>query len=278
MAAATFGELFTASYEECKKMRRPLLTGAFVFGAVIFLLLWSLSTVVVKGADDHGDYRWFLLLLIMYVFFIVFSLINYAYVTVVMIERVRSWKQAIMRSFRWIFPLIGVNIWIFLRSYGWVMFLGVPFLAMQKPLVSLIGGLLYAAGIVLYLVRLPRFIPATVLIVTEGKGIVAAAKRSYDVTKGYWWKIVGNLLLLDLCIWAIVMIVMMVLGPVLTFMFESYVSVAVLQDQTVSVGQLMGTGLLVSLLVSLLLEYMYAFMLAFIVKLTRTMVENPRKG
>ena len=57
MAAATFGELFSASYEECKKMRRPLLAGALTFGVVIFLLLWSLSAVVVRVANDPGDSR-----------------------------------------------------------------------------------------------------------------------------------------------------------------------------------------------------------------------------
>lgn len=68
-------------------------------------------------------------------------------------------------------PMLGLSIWIFLRSFLWIPILG-WFIAI------FIG---------------PRFALAPYLYLTQRKGVFAAASDSYVKTSGYWGTIVGNM-------------------------------------------------------------------------------------
>jgi len=68
-------------------------------------------------------------------------------------------------------PMIGLQIWIFLRSFAWIPILGV--------LLAIVLG--------------PRFILAPVILIKEKKGVFASASASFERTKGYWGKIFGNM-------------------------------------------------------------------------------------
>ena len=67
--------------------------------------------------------------------------------------------------------MIGLQIWIFLRSFAWIPILGV--------LLAIVLG--------------PRFILAPVILIKEKKGVFASASASFERTKGYWGKIFGNM-------------------------------------------------------------------------------------
>ncbi len=75
------------------------------------------------------------------------------------------------------FPLLGVWIWIFLRSFLWI------------PILGIIPAIIWG----------PRFYLAPVLLVQEKMGILQSARESYSRTKGYWGKIVGNSIVAGLC-------------------------------------------------------------------------------
>lgn len=74
------------------------------------------------------------------------------------------------------FPLLGVWIWSFLRSFAWIPILGV----------------IPAA------ILMPRFVMAPVILVQKHAGVIASVSESYGKTRGVWGKIVGNLLVLGL--------------------------------------------------------------------------------
>lgn len=93
------------------------------------------------------------------------------YYLVVAVENPRSLGTAIQRSAKVLFPLIGLGVWISIRSFIWI------------PLVGLLIALLI----------MPRFVPAPVLLLREEKGFLHAARESYTRTKGHWWKIMGNI-------------------------------------------------------------------------------------
>lgn len=76
-----------------------------------------------------------------------------------------------------ILPLLGLWLWIFLRTFIWIPFIGI--------LIAIILG--------------PRFICAPVYLIQEKKGIFESARISYSATKGYWGKIVGNIVVLMIC-------------------------------------------------------------------------------
>jgi hypothetical protein len=70
------------------------------------------------------------------------------------------------------FPMLGLVVWIFLRSFIWI------------PIIGVIPAIILA----------PRFVLAGVIFIKEKKGIFESVSKSYEGTAGYWGKIVGNTL------------------------------------------------------------------------------------
>ena len=85
----------------------------------------------------------------------------------------RGKTPVFMRSLKLLMPFIGLSLWVSLRSFGWVPFIG-PILA---------------------IVFLPRFALAPVLMVQEHLGILRSTRESYLLSRGHWWKIVHTLAL-----------------------------------------------------------------------------------
>ncbi len=92
------------------------------------------------------------------------------------------------------FPLLGVWIWSFLRSFAWI------------PIIGLIPAIILG----------PRFVLAPVILATEGKGVFESVSMSYARTRGYWGKIVGNAIVAALCI-LLAMIVVGIVAGILEF-------------------------------------------------------------
>ncbi len=79
---------------------------------------------------------------------------------------------AFRETLKGFFPLAGLWIWMFLRSFAWV------------PLI----------GIVFAIVLGPRFILAPIVLLEQGKGVMESASMSYGGTKGKWGAIILNAL------------------------------------------------------------------------------------
>ncbi|HLD32602.1 MAG TPA: hypothetical protein VJB10_03375 [Candidatus Peribacteraceae bacterium] len=107
----------------------------------------------------------------------VISVIGTYYYLVVATGRYMKPGEALRQTINKIISLIALSIWIGVRSFAWVPFIGVVF------------------GIVL----MPRFVPAPVLLLRDGKGIFESASMSYARTSGYWGKILGNTIVAMLC-------------------------------------------------------------------------------
>lgn len=98
-------------------------------------------------------------------------------------------EKALRKTGQVYLPMIGLTLWIALRSFIWIPFIGI------------ITGIIF----------LPRLAFAPILYLTEQqKGVLAASSESYAKTSGHWGKIFGNLFLFGL----IVAVVLMLLGIV----------------------------------------------------------------
>lgn len=97
---------------------------------------------------------------------------------------------AFKKSLGLVFPMVGLWIWVFLRSFMWI------------PI----------AGVILGIILGPRFALAPVLLIRDGKGVFDSAKESYAKTAGYWGKIFGNALLVGICAFIAVAVLSMVLS------------------------------------------------------------------
>lgn len=106
-------------------------------------------------------------------------------------------------------PLLGVWIWSLLRSFIWI------------PLFGIIPAIILG----------PRFALAPVLLVRDGKGVFESVALSYTASRGYWGKIVGNMLVVAILQGIISFVVSMLLGMFLFFTPGSALIVSLVLDQ-----------------------------------------------
>ena len=91
-------------------------------------------------------------------------------------------------------PMLGLHLWVFLRTFAWI------------PVI----------GVITLIILGPRFVLSPVLLVQEEKGVFESARISYKKTSGYWGKIFGNMFVAGLFIGLISMALSMALfitGP-----------------------------------------------------------------
>jgi len=79
-------------------------------------------------------------------------------------------EEARKRGPGYILPMIGLNLWLFVRTFIWIP--GIGFI------IAIILG--------------PRFVASHAILVSEKKGIMASASESYRRTQSLWGKIFGN--------------------------------------------------------------------------------------
>lgn len=99
-------------------------------------------------------------------------------------------QVAMGRAASLFFPLVGMWIWILLRSFIWI------------PLLGLIPAIILG----------PRFVLAPVIMVQEKKGIMQSVSESYSRTQGYWAKIFGNMIVMALCMFVVSIVASIVGG------------------------------------------------------------------
>ena len=146
---------------------------------------------------------------------ILLGFLAYAYYSLVAVEG-KDVRTTLNRAAREMFPLVGVSIWSFIRSFVWIPVLAlvlVPFLgAGALALMPLAIG----AAVVLAIVFYPRFIAAPLIFLAERKGVVGSVNDSYLRTRGYWAKIVGNMIVAMIALGIASFVVTMLLAAVLS--------------------------------------------------------------
>jgi len=118
------------------------------------------------------------------------SAIAGAYFLSVSVFSIASVGAAVNKTIATVLPVLGLWIWLVIRTFVWIPFIGI------------------ITGIILG----PRFIVAPINLLEGGKGVFESATISYSQTAGMWAKIFGNMLAIGLLLW----IVFMVLGMALS--------------------------------------------------------------
>lgn len=164
---------------------------------------------------------------------LIITLVSSGYYMVIAIEGHQSAGPAFGRALSLALPLLGVWLWAFIRSFAWI------------PIIGFIPALILG----------PRLLFSSVILVNEKKGVMESVKLSLGRSKGYWLKIVGNFIVMAICI----MLVSMVAGFGLAFVgAASPIANVVLSG---IVGQLTS-----------------AFGAIFMVRLATTVMQNPKSA
>lgn len=100
------------------------------------------------------------------------GLIAKSYFLVVAVKGMMDPAKAFSATISSIVPLVGLWIWLILRSFIWIPFLGI--------IIAIIVG--------------PRLTLSPLYLLEQKKGVMDSASMSYKKSAGYWGKIVGNML------------------------------------------------------------------------------------
>lgn len=147
----------------------------------------------------------------------VVSLLANAYYLVIAVHGEANTKSALQKTPGLILPLLGLWIWTFLRTFAWI------------PIIGLVFAIIIG----------PRLIAAQVILLREGKGVIESTKLSYERTRGYWGKIFGNLLVMALLLW----VVLLVAGIALSIALAIFASSSMLLSSlTVGIMQWLATA------------------------------------
>lgn len=149
---------------------------------------------------------------------IVMTAVSVYYILLVLEDR--SITGAATGMLGYVFPMIGLALWTFLRSFAWI------------PILGIIPAIILG----------PRFLPSGVILIQERKGILESAQQSYERTSGSWGKIVGNIIVVASIVW----VLLFISGLVLNMLFPGLQSPSLLNAFLFTlVTQLVGAFLLI---------------------------------
>jgi uncharacterized membrane protein (Fun14 family) len=159
----------------------------------------------------------------------ILSLLAFAYYAIVAVEGgdVNGTLSRVKSVF---FSLFLVNLWSMLRSFIWI------------PILGLIPAIILG----------PRFVAAPLIHLAEGKGVTASVSESYRRTRGYWAKIVGNVIVAALIAIVVTIVVDMALGLFLMALPQALLIAKQVVSQAVA-----------------------AYMAVFAVRLSHTILKHP---
>lgn len=136
-----------------KQMAEQSLQGAAMMGGIVRSMLPAIGITLLLS--------------------IVIMAVAKSYFLVVAVKGMSDPATALQATVMWLLPLVGLWIWLALRTFIWIPFIGL--------IIAIILG--------------PRFILAPLYLLEHNKGAMESARMSYAKTKGYWGKIFGNVLL-----------------------------------------------------------------------------------
>jgi hypothetical protein len=249
----SLGVLLKNSWEFYRKHWRPVLFGAVVFG-IIFAILneWHQSyiapfrgqvdymkemnisgaeaLVALQGANIGAVVPQMIAVMTLS---ILLALLVYTYFLLLTLGKGKTVESVLRQMPGAFLPIVGASFWVFLRSFAWIPFIGFIF--------AIILG--------------PRFVCAPIILLQEKKGVIESVRLSYQRTRGYWMKIVGNLLAISLC------------AVVAIFVLAIPVAIVTLGISTLSTFVSGILGQLVS-----------GFIVVFTVFLAQTIMKVPKEG
>ena len=139
------------------------------------------------------------------VLFALSMIVAQTYFVVVAVKETTDAGSAVKQTLQWFFPVLGLLIWAYLRSFAWIPFVGV--------ITAIVIG--------------PRLLLAPLFLMEQGKGVFESTRLSYQATRGYWGKIFGNGLAVGICLAILLAVVSAVTAQLFGLVVGSFVGVII---------------------------------------------------
>ncbi|MBP7114094.1 MAG: hypothetical protein KBA40_01435 [Candidatus Peribacteraceae bacterium] len=277
----TFSELVDRSYKAMQPLLKTYILGALLL-IIVSLIFRGIGGGLIALADHPAVQENLVLVLtaviIGFLCTIVSVIVQMAqniYALVIAVDRTKNVKAGIRKTFQYLWRLLLGGIWIMLRSFGWISVFGLPFFilgANGNNGMILIGGIIVLVGIVCALYFLPMLAYTNIIQLKDGTGVRESAELSLKRTQGYWGKIVGNNLLVGLCI-GLTTVAIVAVVALLGFMLLS-----MLQSLNTTMMIVIGTpiGLIVGIAAMIYFFAITLFAQLFMVELYETIKAHPK--
>ncbi|MFN3389846.1 MAG: hypothetical protein ACK40O_13065 [Allosphingosinicella sp.] len=194
----------------------PLFTIAFALMALPSIIMQALAPQPTPEDPDVGAA--FLLLLPVV---IVLSLVGSIAITALALRRETVVGSAIAHGFRRFLPLLGASLLIgiaaMLVMIPVILAAGISLEDLTAPTPAAVGGLMLAM-LVLFVVFIAiwvRLMLMTPVGTNEPVGPIAIIRRSWALTAGHFWKLLGFVLLFGIAAVVVMMVITMVIGIVI---------------------------------------------------------------
>lgn len=188
--------LFVEAWQRLRQRMAPLSLGALLFAIAGFFVQWGLNILLPPSppATAQTDPLFLGLVAILYLVMLCVWLLTYTYYLVIAIDEEGRTLERLMRACALAPQMLLLALLVFLQSYAWIAFIGACFMAAGATYVPL-GLIVFVAGLVMMIIRLPRCILAPVLVV-RGSAAGSAMRESSAKTDGHWGTIVGCVIVL----------------------------------------------------------------------------------
>lgn len=280
--ALTFSQIITNSYAVTKTLLKTYVLGALLllFISIIFRGIGSgLFVVTDIPALSHNIMIVTTAAIIGFAFTIIgaiFQMLQTMYALVLATDRTQTVKGGIQKAWRYLWKLILGGLWMMVRSYVWITFLGIPFIVLgveyNYMFLMVIGWLLFAAGAVCALYLMPLLAFTNIIQLQDGKGPRASAALSIERTDGYWGKIVGNNILMALSM-------MLLTGALVAVVaLIGFMMVAILRALPTIVAVIIGLPVGLVLVIAAIIYFfgITLFGQVYMVEMYETIKANPR--
>lgn len=135
------------------------------------------------------------------------GLLAKSYFVVLAVKGMTDPGAAVQTTLAKIVPLIGLWLWLFIRTFIWIPIIGV--------IIAIIIG--------------PRFILSPLYLLEQGKGVMESTSTSMRHTSGYWGKIIGNALVVGIVAGICGIILSKIVTGVLGMMIGGFVAAMIMQ-------------------------------------------------
>jgi hypothetical protein len=213
-----FPELFSQSVEVSKRLWRPVVIGGLMFCLMLLVsVLLAIFGLMVAGPvnfnggsiDSLGSnaIAGFAVVIVFVTLIIFIGWAANTYYQVLAVKRSMEIRKAALQVLPLMLPLAYTGVWMFLRTYSWVPLIALLVLMLlfqgdpNMMITMMMLGVAAMIGCTAYFT--PRVLFAPFILVSEGKQPNESVTLSMQRTKGYFWKILGNFVLLMIIVSAL---------------------------------------------------------------------------
>jgi len=280
--ALTFSQLIDSSYKITKPLLKTYIIGALAL-MIISLILRGIASGLFSVAELPGIENNLIVLITTFLLGVVFAIVGTVfqilqtmYALIIAVDRTKDVKAGVRKTWKSLWKLVLGGMWLMVRSYSWISFFGLPLIVIglrgNYDMLTILGSLILLVGIGFGIYLFPRLAFTNIVQLKDATGVRASANLSIQRTQGYWGKILGNNILVGLCVGLLTLAIVAVCALI------GFMMITIVESIPPVIALIIGLPLGLALAIAAVIYFfaMTLFMRVYMVELYETIKANPR--